>query len=189
MNQPSKDSLREQAIQHRDRIDPFSEDFEQAITLFCENLKPAAGQVVGIYWPRGREFDTRGLLEQLLKDGVTCALPVMVKGTKVLEFRTWAEGEALIENRFGIMEPVSGAVVKPDILVVPLLAFDRRGHRLGYGGGYYDSTIAALRAEKTVVAAGFCYAKQAVLFNLPAEEHDVTLDWVITPVKAHSFTS
>lgn len=189
MNQPSKDSLREHAIQHRDRIDPFSEDFEHAITLFCENLKPARGQVVGLYWPRGREFDTRGLLEQLLKDGIPCALPVMVKGSKVLEFRLWAEGDPLIENRYGIMEPAGGAVVQPDILVVPLLAFDRRGHRLGYGGGYYDATIAALRTEKPVIAAGFCYAKQAVLFNLPVEAHDVTLDWVITPSHAHSFTS
>jgi 5-formyltetrahydrofolate cyclo-ligase len=186
---PSKDNLREHAIQHRDRIDPFSEDFEHAITLFYEHLKPAAGQVVGLYWPKGREFDTRALLEQLLKDGVQCALPVMVKGSKVLEFRTWAEGEAMAENGFGITEPTGGAVVKPDILVVPLLAFDRRGHRLGYGGGYYDATIAALRADKPVIAAGFCYAKQAVLFNLPVEEHDVTLDWVITPARAHSFTS
>lgn len=185
----TKDHLRENAIQHRDRIDPFSEDFEHAITLFCEKLQPKPGQVVGLYWPRGREFDTRGLLEQLLKESITCALPVMVKGSKVLEFRQWAEGEQLIENRHGIMEPAGGAVVKPDILVVPLLAFDRRGHRLGYGGGYYDATIAALRAEKPVVAAGFCYAQQAVLFNLPAETHDVALDWVITPATAHSFTS
>ena len=183
-----KKTLREHAIQHRDRIDPFSEDFEHAITLFCEKLQPHAGQVVGLYWPRGREFDTRGLLEQLLKDGVTCALPVVVKGTKLLEFHAWAEGDALTENRFGIMEPAGVDVVKPDILVVPLLAFDRRGHRLGYGGGYYDATIAALRAEKPVIAAGFCYAQQAVLFNLPAEGHDVALDWVITPKLAHSFT-
>lgn len=185
----SKATLREQAILHRDRIDPFSEDFEQAISLFCEKLKPQPGQVVGLYWPRGREFDTRGLMEQLLRDGLTCALPVMVPGTKVLTFRTWAEGEELAVNKYGIAEPAGGATVTPDILVVPLLAFDRRGHRLGYGGGYYDATIAALRTEKAVVTAGFCYAQQAVLFNLPAEAHDVALDWVITPVKAHNFTS
>lgn len=189
MTNPSKATLREQAIFHRDRIDPFSEDFEQAITLFCENLRPQAGQVVGAYWPRGREFDTRGLLDELLRAGITCALPVMVPGTKVLSFCAWTDGQELTTNKYGIAEPAGGEIVKPDILVVPLLAFDRRGHRLGYGGGYYDATIAALRAEKPVLAAGFCYAQQAVLFNLPSEAHDVALDWVITPAKAHCFTS
>jgi 5-formyltetrahydrofolate cyclo-ligase len=187
MDGPSKDTLREQALFHRERIDPFSEDFEHAITLFYESLKPRAGQVVALYWPKGREFDTRGLLEQLLKDGFTCALPVMVKGSKVLEFRTWKEGEPLAVNRFDIYEPTEGATVRPDILVVPLLAFDRRGHRLGYGGGYYDATIASLRAAAPVLTAGFCYAQQAVLFNLPVDAHDMALDWVITPVRAHSF--
>lgn len=186
---PSKDTLREQARLHRDRIDPFSEDFEQAISLFYEFVKPQEGQIIGLYWPKGREFDTRGLLEQLLRDGFTCALPVMVKGSRVLEFRSWVEGEELVTNSFGVAEPSGGTVVLPDILVVPLLAFDRRGNRLGYGGGYYDATIAALRQAKPVMTAGFCYAQQAVLFNLPVEEHDVKLDWVITPVKAHSFPS
>lgn len=184
-----KETLREQARLHRDRIDPFSEDFEQAITLFYDAVKPNKEQIVGLYWPKGREFDTRGLLEQLLRDGISCALPVMEKGTRILTFRTWAEGEELALNNFGVAQPVAGRIVKPDILVVPLLAFDRRGHRLGYGGGYYDATIAALRTEKKVIAAGFCYAQQAVLFNLPAEEHDIRLDWVVTPVKAHSFTA
>lgn len=182
-----KEQLREQALYHRDRIDPFSEDFEHAITLFCKHINPQAGQVVGLYWPKGREFDTRGLLDELLRGGITCALPVMQKGSRVLEFRTWKEGEELAEGPYGIMQPKGGQVVLPDILVVPLLAFDRRGQRLGYGGGYYDTTITAIRAEKPVVTAGFCYAQQAVLFNLPAEEHDVALDWVITPAKAHCY--
>lgn len=185
---PSKDALREQALFFRERIDPGTEDNEQAILNFYDSLKPRAGDIVGLYWPKGREFDTRGLMDQLLRDGMICALPVVLPGSKVLEFRTWKEGEALVQNKFGVHEPQGGAVVKPDMLAVPLLAFDRRGHRLGYGGGYYDATIAALKAEKTVVTAGFCYAQQAVLFNLPAEEHDIMLDWVITPAKAHSFS-
>lgn len=187
MTQPSKASLREHARLHRERIDPFSEDFENAITLFCNHLQPQPGQVVALYWPKGREFDTRGLMEQLLRDGVVCALPVVVPGSKVMVFRRWREGEELAPGAFDIMQPTGGDIVRPDIVVVPLLAFDRRGHRLGYGGGYYDATLADLRAGGPVVAVGFAYAQQAVLFNLPAEEHDIPLDWVITPAKAHRF--
>src|SRR6185503_17417551 len=102
----------------------------------------------------------------------------------------WKDGDPLAEGAFGIMQPSTDAPkwVDPDIVVVPLLAFDRRGYRLGYGSGYYDVTLAALRAKKKIVAVGLGYGQQAVLFNLPSEPHDEKLDWVITPQKAHSFT-
>ena len=92
----------------------------------------------------------------------------------------------------GILQPQAESTdcfVKPDIIVVPFLAFDRRGHRLGYGKGHYDATIAALREQgRTVTTVGLGYAKQAVLFNLPSEEHDEQMDWVITPHNAHRYT-
>ena len=79
--------------------------------------------------------------------------------------------------------------LEPDVVIVPLLAFDRRGYRLGQGGGYYDATLADLRAKKNIIAVGLAYAQQACLFNLPVEEHDQKLDWVVTPQGAQEFSS
>jgi 5-formyltetrahydrofolate cyclo-ligase len=185
----NKQSLREHAQAHRNTIHPLSEDYEFAIEAFYKHFQPFNGKIVGLYWPIGREFDTRGLLDQLLRDGIICALPVMQKGSRLLSFRSWKEGEPLTPNKIGIEEPLGGDDVKPDILIVPMLAFDRKGHRLGYGGGYYDTTISALRTEKNVIAVGWAYSQQAVLFPLPVEEHDIAMDWIITPQQAHSFGS
>lgn len=184
----SKETLRLEAIRHRDRIDPGSEDAEQAADHFFDALKSQPGQVVALYWPKGREFDCGAIMERLLAAGVTCALPVMVEGSRELKFARWDESIALAEGPFGIMQPMSPQQwVEPDIVIVPLLAFDQKGYRLGYGGGYYDATLKALKEKKNVVAVGLAYAQQAVLFGLPREEHDQRLDWVITPLKAQCF--
>jgi 5-formyltetrahydrofolate cyclo-ligase len=184
----SKETLRIEAIRHRDRIDPASEDPDHARDLFFENIKPQLGQVVAAYWAKGREFDGSGIIERLLKEGIACALPVIIEGSRELKFARWDEGIALAEGPFGIMQPMSPQQwVEPDIVIVPLLAFDQKGYRLGYGGGYYDVTLRALKAKKDVLSVGLGYAQQAVLFGLPREEHDQRLDWMITPQKAQRF--
>lgn len=185
-----KEIIRHEAKLHRDRIDPFSEDIEAVSGHFMESIKPKKDQVIAIYWPKGREFPVAALLDDLLKGGYRCVLPVMQEGSLELLFARWEEGQALVKGPFGVMQPeVSDKTewLEPDILVVPLLAFDRHGFRMGYGGGYYDTTIAALRAKKNVITVGLCYAQQAVLFNLPTEPHDEQLDWVVTPQAAHKF--
>ncbi len=197
----SKKSLREEALRFRNTIDPSSEDVDQVVSEFFECLKPQAGQVVALYWPKGREFDTGPLIEALLKQEITCALPVIPQTqpspdggegstageeTKIMKFARWDETISLVKGPFDIMQPeVNGKTqwLDPDIVVAPMLAFDRQGHRLGYGGGYYDATLAALRARKPVQAVGIAYSAQAVLFNLPAEPHDQKMDWIITPHK------
>lgn len=192
MTANKKDSLRQEAIRHRDRIDPASENNDSATALFFHHVQPVKEQVIGAYWAKGREFNPDGLLEKLLGDGFTCALPVMKEGSKELGYAVWNDGDPLVEGPYGIWQPAIGAKtrwVDPDIVVVPLLAFDRRGYRLGYGSGYYDVTLRALRANKKIVAVGLGYGQQAVLFNLPSEPHDEKLDWVITPQKAHNFTA
>lgn len=183
----TKETLRREAIRHRDRMVPGGEDAEAACALFFEAVAPAAGQIVALYWPKGREFDTSPIIERLLAEGVACALPVVAKGDPEMKFVRFDETVPLAEGPFGIMQPVSGERVEPDVVVVPLLAFDRKGYRLGYGGGYYDRALRALRERKDVLAVGLAYAEQAVLFNLPVEEHDEKLDRVITPQKAHCF--
>ncbi len=187
MTDLSKDDLREQARIHRTQLPPDITAPEEAARLFIEHVAVSPGQVVAGYWPIGKEFDVRYILDDLLKAGVTCALPVAGKDTRIMRFIRWTAELPLTKGVHGTMEPADGDHVDPDILLVPLLAFDRRGYRLGQGGGYYDATLADLRARKHIVAVGVGYAQQAVLFNLPVEDHDQKLDMIITPRGVHDF--
>lgn len=187
-----KDSLRREAILHRARIERDAEHSQKACDLFLEAFAPAPGQVVAGYWPHGTEFSPLEILHALLRQGTVCALPVLRADSadRILDFHRWDESVALVKGRFGLFQPASGEgspPVDPDIVLVPLLAFDRKGYRLGYGKGYYDATLAALRARKSVVAVGLAWAEQAVLFNLPRAAHDVPLDWVVTPQGVRRF--
>jgi len=176
-----KETLRDQARKHRVLTDIRDENVEDATDFFFDIIKPKSGQVIAGYWPKGREFDPTAILERALNEGFTCALPVVEEGTRILKFIKWDQSVALEKGAYGIMEPQSDAVVEPDILLIPMLAFDRKGIRLGQGGGYYDATLETLRNKKTIQAVGVAYASQAVLFTLPVEEHDQKMDYILTP--------
>ncbi len=186
----SKDVLRAEALRHRVMMDPREEDPDGACDVFFEHIKPKADQVVATYWPKEKEFDPYAILERLQKNGHICGLPVVQKDGIELKFARWSEGESLETGPYDVMQPLISEQtqwIEPDIVIVPLLAFDRRGYRLGYGGGYYDATLRALREKKEITAVGVAYAQQACLFNLPVEDHDEKLDWVITPNEALRF--
>ena len=139
-----------------------------------------AGAAVSAYWPIGDELDARPLLHELARRGAVCALPVVVGRGRPLAFRRWRPGDALSRAGFGLSEPPeSAAPVTPDIVVVPLLAVDPAGRRLGYGGGYYDRTIAALGRRGEVVAIGIGYDVQ-LRTAVPAGAGDRRVDWVVT---------
>ncbi|MFA5592029.1 MAG: 5-formyltetrahydrofolate cyclo-ligase [Micavibrio sp.] len=182
-----KTALRAQAIAHRDKIAAGDEDVEAAADLFFAHVKPKKNAVISCYWPMGREFDSRYLIDDIVKNGFSLCLPVAGKASRVMEFAPWDGKADLVKGEFGIMVPDTEDRIEPDILVVPFLAFDRKGHRLGRGAGHYDATIAELRARRDILAIGLGYAAQAVLFNLPAEAHDQPLDMVITPNGVHDF--
>ena len=188
--QQQKDIYRQEALRHRERMDIRDEDPEIAVENFLREINPATNQIISLFWPKDREFDTIPLIHALLQHNFRVALPVIPKEGRVLLFKQWQEDDDLTLGKYGIMEPVlksEAEAVLPDIVVVPLLAFDRKGHRLGYGGGYFDVTLEALRAQKQIIAVGIGFSKQAVLFNLPVEEHDQMLDWVITPKDVYCF--
>ncbi|MCD8494148.1 MAG: 5-formyltetrahydrofolate cyclo-ligase [Alphaproteobacteria bacterium] len=187
MSDSPKDILRIEARRHRARIDPSQENPEDAARFFWETIKPQKGQIVAGYWPIGREFDPRPAMGQAMESGLSCSLPVLPETGKIMDFALWADGDALEKGPHNTLQPVKRELVMPDIVIVPLLAFDRRGVRLGQGGGYYDATLEFLRAQKAVFAVGMAYAAQAVLFNLPCEAHDQKLDWAITPQAAHFY--
>jgi 5-formyltetrahydrofolate cyclo-ligase len=133
------------------------------------------------FLPIGAEIDPLPLMSRLHSEGYALALPVMVAKGVPLEFRAWAPGEPLAEVTWGIREPLATAqVVEPDVVLGPLLAFDAEGFRLGYGGGFYDRTLARLRAAKPVVAIGLAFDEQRV-DEVPRTTYDEPLDWVLTP--------
>jgi 5-formyltetrahydrofolate cyclo-ligase len=137
---------------------------------------PPPGALVGGFWPMGEEIDTRPLLEALHARGHRIALPVTTPRGQPLVFRLWAPGTAMAPGVFGTQHPAEGEAVVPDWLIVPLLAFDRGGARLGYGGGYYDRTLALL---PNAIAIGVAYAAQEVP-EVPIGPYDVLLHAVAT---------
>ena len=155
--------------------------------LFFEHLKPSSDQSVAVYWSQDREFDTSELLERLLEHGHRCALPVVLDDTREMKFACWEQSVRLRKGRFDILEPESSDFIAPDIVIVPLLAFDKYGTRLGRGGGYYDATLAALRAKADILAVGVAYVAQESPDALPKEGHDQQLDVIITPQKFWDF--
>ena len=136
--------------------------------------------VVSAFHPYQSEIDTRVLLGRLAGDGWTTCLPIVLGKELPLEFRRWLPGEPLVKGVWGIERPPeTSPIVEPDVLLIPLLAFDRTGFRLGYGGGFYDRTLEKLRALKTVVAIGVGYAGQEVE-AVPHGAHDQPLDYMMT---------
>lgn len=140
-----------------------------------------APAIVSAFLPIGEEIDPTPLMQRLSGEGYSLALPVMEAKGHPLVFRAWAPGEPLAETMWGIREPLASApAVEPDVVLGPLLAFDADGYRLGYGGGFYDRTLARLRSLKRVVAVGLAYDGQRV-DAVPHVDYDERLDWVLTP--------
>jgi len=140
-----------------------------------------APAVVSAFLAIGEEIDPAPLMARLMGEGYRLCLPVMEGKGLPLVFRAWAPGEPLAETMWGIREPLpDAAVLEPDIVLGPLLAFDAEGYRLGYGGGFYDRTLARLRALKPIVSIGIAYDEQRV-DAVPHVDYDERLDWILTP--------
>lgn len=151
----------------------------------CQHLLAAieipAGGVVSGYWPMRDEIDPRPTLEALHARGHPIGLPAMPGKAQPLEFRAWTPGTALEDGGFGTqIPPASAETVTPQVLLVPLLAFDRAGYRLGYGGGFYDRTLAKLRAaDPQTQAVGVAYLGQEIE-TVPRDAYDQPLDAIVT---------
>lgn len=151
-----------------------------ALAAHAAALDLPLGAVVAGYCAFRDEADPRALMQALAARGHPLALPVMVGKALPLRFHRWCEGDAMGVHPYGVSEPLATAeMIVPSVLLVPLLAFDRRGIRLGYGGGYYDRTLAALRSTGPVTAIGIAYAGQECA-GLPWGPHDQPLDAVLT---------
>jgi 5-formyltetrahydrofolate cyclo-ligase len=163
------------ALARRAAMDPSVGATLSAIVL--EHMPPPSGVVVSGFWPMGQEIDIRPLLHALHERGHPVALPVTPKRGQPLQFRRWRPGDELARGPLGTRQPGPEAeAMVPEWLLVPLLAFDRAGRRLGYGGGYYDRTLAALPG---VTAIGCAYAAQE-LDEVPTGPDDARLTAIAT---------
>jgi 5-formyltetrahydrofolate cyclo-ligase len=151
---------------------------------FHESVPLPRGAVVSGYWPLPGELDIRPLMHQIHQAGHRIALPVVKAKGQPLVFRHWTPGTPLVQGSFKVMTPPEGAPeIEPVVLLVPLLAFDRAGYRLGYGGGFYDRTLEKRRREAhsghPVLAIGIAFAAQET-DSLPRGPFDQRLDWIAT---------
>jgi 5-formyltetrahydrofolate cyclo-ligase len=177
----TKAALRAAALALRDAL-PAAERQAAAETIAARGLpvEVAPGAIVSGFMPMKTEINPLPLLRKLADAGAQLALPAIAGRGKPLIMRAWKVGDPLKAGQWGIREPTAEALeVAPEILIVPLACFDRAGHRVGYGAGYYDMTINALRAKKKVVAIGIGFAAQEIPRG-PATERDARLDLVLT---------
>ncbi|MBK6467600.1 MAG: 5-formyltetrahydrofolate cyclo-ligase [Rhodobacter sp.] len=170
----NKDAARKAA--YAARKEAFFRGQGQAAEILADYLADLSGKVLSGYMPMRTEIDP---LPAMAAHRGVVGVPVIPGPAMPLRFREWSPGCALEAGAFGAMIPAEGAWVEPEVLIVPLLAFDARGYRLGYGGGFYDRTLEALRARRPTLAVGFAFAAQEVA-EVPTEPTDQRLDAIVT---------
>lgn len=177
----SKSDLRAAALARRDAV-PLPQRIAAATIVTAHDLpiELPKGAAVSGYAPIRSEVDPLPLMKKIAARGLSLALPVIAGLDRPLIFRAWTADTKLVRGPLGIMQPDDEAEeVEPDIVIVPLAAFDRQGHRIGYGAGQYDRTLEHLRRSKHIIAIGVALAVQEIA-AVPAAAHDVRLDLVLT---------
>jgi 5-formyltetrahydrofolate cyclo-ligase len=186
----AKATLRAAALAKRDALSEAKRAAAaKAVAKRGLPIEIAPDTVVSGYSPIRSEIDPVPLMRMLAAKGVRLALPAVMARGKTLAFRKWSPDDRLMMGPLGILEPSPAAAeLVPDIMLVPLAAFDRAGHRIGYGAGHYDYTLAHLRKAKAIVAIGIAFAAQEIE-QVPALSHDVALDYVLTEKQLFDFRS
>jgi 5-formyltetrahydrofolate cyclo-ligase len=186
----SKKAFRKEAADRRrafvETIEPEAAAMALGANIYGIFLGKPAGTVTG-YLAIADEIDPQPAMTVLAQVGWCCALPVVMANGQPLEFRAWRPGDALADGPLRTRHPANGDAVDPDVLLVPMLAFDKRGMRMGWGGGFYDRTIAGLRARNpNVLAIGVAFSGQGVK-EVPSGPHDAVLDAVATEADVQWF--
>jgi len=181
----AKAELRRAALACRDGLDPEARRLGAEALARSDALPAIApGTVVAGYFPIRSEIDPRPLMRRLATAGARLALPVVGEDRVTMVFREWREGDELVPASFGLSVPPAGAIaLEPDVLLMPLAAFDAAGHRIGYGKGHYDRALDRLESRRPRLKIGLAFACQRV-DGVPAEAHDRRLDLILTETGA-----
>lgn len=147
---------------------------ESHLAALLSNRPPST---LGFCWPMRKEFDCRSLVTRLLAVGWRACLPVAQIPAAAMPFRAWTPEAAMTTDCYGIPVPAEGELLVPDIVLLPLVAFDRQGYRLGYGGGHFDRTLAALAPRPFAIGVGFECSR---VDSIGPEPHDIPLDAIVT---------
>ncbi|MBI1215316.1 MAG: 5-formyltetrahydrofolate cyclo-ligase [Alphaproteobacteria bacterium] len=186
----SKDQLRQDAYEKRLQLSEAqrAQASAQMTENFLKNVRlPEKGAVVSGYMPFNAEIDVRPLMTHLQGEGYTCVIPHVRKDLTQLDFRTWRPDAPLQRNIYGIEEadPDNSEILLPDLMIVPLVAFDARGNRMGYGSGQFDRSFAELTKVKKFFAVGVAYDSQRYE-DVPIDAHDHPLDMVVTDTAVYN---
>ena len=163
-------------IRKQKKIKKFIFNFNLILNILKK--KRVLGKIIGGYYPYNREIDILQILKKFEKKNFIITLPKIKKNSQ-MDFFQWSMDEPLEINKFGIPEPISKTIKYPDVLLVPLVAFDKNFNRIGYGGGFYDRYIKKIRKRKKVLTIGFAYSFQRVK-KIPTNNYDIKLDFIIT---------
>ncbi len=174
-----RNALRGRLIAAREALAPEEHaKLSQALALALHPLVAALPlRTLGFCWPYRAEFDARNIVESAIARGLAACLPVVVTDHTALKFRDWRPDSAMIEDRYGIHIPATGVARQPDAILMPLNAFDEAGYRLGYGGGYFDRTLAACQPRPLAIGVGFELARVA---SIRPQAHDLRMDCIVT---------
>ena len=191
MSETDKAKQRKIALRKRMEIHAYLShgEYDKRITRFFHEWmsEHKAVSVIGLYYPVNSEMNTFSLIDYLCsQDKVTC-LPIVINKNKPLIFKPWKRGNKMFIGNYRIPVPDIDQIVTPDLIICPLLAYDSKGMRLGYGGGFYDRTIRYLRRNKQTRYIGLAFSKQKSYHDLPSEVHDVPLDAVLTEAGIENF--
>ncbi len=154
----------------------FKIDIEAIKKILRKNI--TLGKTIGGYYPYNYEVDIIEILNELEKHNYQISLPKIKKNSQ-MDFFIWTSKDPLSVNKYGIPEPISKKKVYPNILLVPLVAFDKSNNRIGYGGGFYDRYINKIKKNKKIITIGLAFSFQKVN-NIPINEYDIKLDFIVT---------
>ena len=166
-------------IRKKNNFKKFKINFQSILNVLKkENIR---GKILGGYYPYNYEVDVLQILEKFEKQNYIISLPKIKKNSQ-MDFFYWSTKDPMIINKYGIPEPISNKVKYPDILIVPLVAYDKNFNRIGYGGGFYDRYIKKIKKNKKIITIGLAYSFQKVK-KIPINKYDIKLDFIVTEKK------
>ena len=174
----NKSEIRKKILRIRKKkfINNYKINFKDLLSILKK--KKIKSKIIGGYYPYNYEYNSIEILEKFEKQNFIISLPKIEKNFQ-MDFFKWSTKDPLVINKYGIPEPITNKIIYPNILLVPLVAFDKNNNRIGYGGGFYDRYLNKIKRDKKVITIGLAYSFQKVK-EIQIKKYDIKLDFVIT---------